>query len=99
MPASEVGAPLGVGVGVNEEPVDGLAGWTVAKVLARMPDRAMAFIRLRTACVGCPLDRFCTLADVASAYHIPLATLVDAVATTGDEADEDPAHVGSEADP
>ena len=69
---------------MNEEPVDGLAGWTVAEVLARWPDRAMAFIRRRTACVGCPLDRFCTLADVARAYHIPLATLVDAIAGPGD---------------
>jgi hypothetical protein len=30
------------------------------------------FIAQRTACVGCPLARFCTLGDVANNYSLPL---------------------------
>jgi hypothetical protein len=39
----------------------------------------MAFIRLRTACVGCALARFCTLDGVSTAYGIPTAAIQRAI--------------------
>lgn len=53
--------------------------WTVNEVLDRSPGSAATFVRLRTACVGCMLARFCTLADVCAAYGIPLPTLLSAL--------------------
>jgi hypothetical protein len=54
--------------------------WTVSEVLRRVPAATMGFIRLRTACVGCALARFCTLDDVAAVYELPLSDLQDALA-------------------
>lgn len=50
--------------------------WTVADVLTAFPQSAAAFIALRTDCVGCHLDRFCTLEEVAAVYEIPLEQLL-----------------------
>ncbi len=49
---------------------------TVAQVLACWPETAAIFLRHRTACVGCWLERFCSLADVAESYSLPLETLL-----------------------
>lgn len=51
----------------------------VAEVLRRWPQTARVFIHRRMACVGCPIARFETVADVAEAYHIPRTELVDAL--------------------
>lgn len=48
------------------------SSWTVEQVLATYPQVAAVFIELKTDCVGCHLDRFCTLDEVASAYELPL---------------------------
>ena len=53
---------------------------TVAEILRDQPSAAMAFIRMRTACVGCALARFCTLDDVSTAYGIPTTALRRAIA-------------------
>ncbi len=59
------------------------AEWTVDDVLTRCPSCAMAFVRMRTACAGCTLARFCTLRDVARTYHLSLAELVGALVESG----------------
>jgi len=42
----------------------------VQTVVNDMPASAAVFFALETACVGCQLARFCTLADVAATYQI-----------------------------
>lgn len=59
------------------------AEWTVDDVLTHCPSCAMAFVRMRTACAGCTLARFCTLRDVARTYHLSLAELVAALTDSG----------------
>jgi hybrid cluster-associated redox disulfide protein len=49
---------------------------TVEDVLVAFPQSAAVFIALKTDCVGCHLDRFCTLEEVAAAYEIPLERLL-----------------------
>lgn len=48
------------------------ANWTVRQALKTNPDAITVFFAFKTDCVGCPLDRFCTLADVAAEYWLPL---------------------------
>ncbi|MBS4062576.1 MAG: disulfide oxidoreductase [Bacteroidetes bacterium] len=63
--------------------------WTAAEVLAAFPQSAAAFMALKTDCVGCHLDRFCTLEEVAAAYEIPLEQLLsrlhEAIQTPNEE--------------
>lgn len=64
--------------------------WTVEDLLDRCPACAITFVRQRTACIGCALARFCTVADVAAAYGIPLASLTAALAADGAADDGSP---------
>jgi len=50
---------------------------TVQEALREHPSVWQAFHKLKTGCVGCPLDRFCTLKDVADAYEIDPRLLLD----------------------
>lgn len=50
---------------------------SVAQVLARWPETTAVFLALRTACPGCALSRFCSLADVAREYALPVEDLLD----------------------
>jgi len=43
---------------------------TVAETLEMGRQISSVFIKLKTACVGCCLTRFCTLEDVAKAYGL-----------------------------
>lgn len=49
---------------------------TVAELLDRFPETAGVFIRRRMACLGCPMEKFDYLRDVASVYHIQLVDLL-----------------------
>jgi len=51
--------------------------WTVEQTLAAYPHLASVFLTLKTDCAGCALDRFCTLAEVAAAYELPLEVLLE----------------------
>ena len=46
--------------------------WTVEQVLRSYPTTAEVFIRLKADCVGCRLDRYCTLEEVAQDYGLDL---------------------------
>ena len=48
----------------------------VEDILKKWPQAYAIFNTRNTACVGCMLQRFCTLQDVAETYHIPLSELV-----------------------
>jgi hybrid cluster-associated redox disulfide protein len=49
---------------------------TVEEVLTNWPDVHLVFLKWKTKCVGCFLQRFCTLKDVADTYRIPLSELL-----------------------
>ena len=52
---------------------------TVALLLAYWPETAGVFFKYQTACVGCRLGRFCTLADVVESYSLSMEALTDDV--------------------
>jgi hypothetical protein len=50
--------------------------WTVREVLQACPDKARVFFRLKTDCVGCWLQHFCTMRDVSGAYTLEIGELM-----------------------
>jgi len=52
------------------------AQFTVEDILKKWPQAYAVFNSRNTACVGCMLQRFCTLQDVAETYNISLPNLV-----------------------
>ena len=57
---------------------------TVDKVLQRWPQAYSAFMKQKTKCVGCFMQQFCTLKDVAATYELSLEALIDDIKTTTD---------------
>ena len=49
---------------------------TVGAVMRRWPGTIAVFLRHGMACVGCPMARFDTVAEVAAEYAVPLARLL-----------------------
>jgi len=52
-----------------------LAEMTVEDVLRKWPETWTVFMSKRTECVGCFMQRFCTLQDVAETYQISVEDL------------------------
>lgn len=52
------------------------ADLTIAEVQEKWPQTVTVFRDLAAACVGCDLASFCTVADAAREYQIPLADLL-----------------------
>jgi len=50
--------------------------WTVEEVLRRKPKTAHVFVKNRTQCVGCYLQKFCTMQDVAEIYQLNLKKIL-----------------------
>jgi hypothetical protein len=48
---------------------------TVDEVFSNWPSTYVVFSALKTSCIGCLLQRFCTLRDVAETYQIPFHEL------------------------
>lgn len=48
----------------------------IADILERWPGAASVFQRLRTACVGCVMAPFCSVADAAVHYELDEASLL-----------------------
>jgi hybrid cluster-associated redox disulfide protein len=61
----------------------GTARLTVAELLEAHPGAAAAFGLRGMACVGCPMARFETLAEVAEAYAVELDALLEEVTRCG----------------
>jgi hybrid cluster-associated redox disulfide protein len=61
---------------------------TVAEVLEKWPETVTVFQEFKTACVGCVMAPFDTMADVARIYEMELSVLLEAlhavVLTTAD---------------
>jgi hypothetical protein len=45
---------------------------TVEEVFSACPDLYTVFLRDKAECIGCFLQKFCTLREVAEAYRVPL---------------------------
>ena len=52
---------------------------TVAEVLEAWPETVEVFQSLKTACVGCVMAPFDTLADVARIYELELEAIMEAL--------------------
>ena len=48
----------------------------IADLLAATPLIAQLFVVLRVGCVGCSLNKFCTLADLCDQYQLELETVI-----------------------
>ncbi|MGB8983202.1 MAG: hypothetical protein WCC12_15105 [Anaerolineales bacterium] len=49
---------------------------TVEQILQGSPRVFAVFLKNKTKCVGCFMQHFCTLKDVAETYQIPLEKLI-----------------------
>jgi hybrid cluster-associated redox disulfide protein len=58
---------------------------TVDQVLQRWPHAFSVFMRNKTKCVGCFMQPFCTLKDVAETYQLSLEKLVNEIKNTSNE--------------
>jgi hybrid cluster-associated redox disulfide protein len=55
-----------------KDEVDIQSHWTVDETLQQKPENSFVFIKYRTQCVGCFLQRFCTIKDVVEIYQLDL---------------------------
>jgi len=58
---------------------------TVDEVLQQWPRAFTVFMRNKTKCVGCFMQHFCTLKDVAETYQISLEKLIEEIENVSDE--------------
>ena len=58
------------------------AEMTVSDVLTRWPQTAAVFQQFKTACVGCGMAPFDTLADVADIYQFDLSPFLETLRQT-----------------
>ena len=56
-----------------------IAQITVAEFLTAAPNASRMFIQWRTACVGCPLARFCTLTEVVEIHGLDESQFLEAL--------------------
>jgi len=57
---------------------------TVEQILKRWPQAYSVFMKNKTKCVGCFMQSFCTLKDVAETYQLPLQKLIDEIENASD---------------
>lgn len=57
-----------------EAPLD--STWTIEHVMKTHPMTVSIFLALKTDCVGCLLNKFCRLEDVATVYEMSLEALL-----------------------
>jgi hybrid cluster-associated redox disulfide protein len=65
-----------------------MADLTVAEVMDRWPQTIPVFFRYRMACVGCPIARFETLADVVAIYGLNLSRFLNGLEQIIEHAEE-----------
>lgn len=58
---------------------------TVEKVLQKWPQAFTVFMKYKTKCVGCFMQQFCTLKDVAGTYELSLEALIDEIHKASNE--------------
>ena len=58
---------------------------TVDQVLQKWPHTFSVFMKNKTKCVGCFMQQFCTLKDVAETYQLSLEKLIDELNNVSNE--------------
>ena len=58
---------------------------TVDKLLQTWPQAFSVFMKNKTKCVGCFMQQFCTLKDVAETYQLSLEKLIEELRNVSDE--------------
>ncbi len=58
---------------------------TVEEILQKWPHAYSVFMRNKTKCAGCLMQRFCTLKDVAEMHQIPLEKLIEEIENASNE--------------
>lgn len=58
---------------------------TVDKVLQRWPQAFSVFMKHKTKCVGCFMQPFCTLKEVADTYQLSLEQLIAELKDVSDQ--------------
>jgi hybrid cluster-associated redox disulfide protein len=53
--------------------------WTVREVLKACPETEQVFFHYETNCVGCWLQRFCTINDVCGAYKLDMNDVINKI--------------------
>ena len=51
----------------------------VADLLASTPLMASLFVELRVDCIGCSMNKFCTLEDLCDQYQLELETVISLI--------------------
>jgi hypothetical protein len=51
----------------------------IADLLASTPLMAHLFVELRVDCIGCSMNRFCTIEDLCDQYHLELETVISMI--------------------
>jgi hypothetical protein len=51
----------------------------IADLLAATPLMAPLFLELRVDCIGCSLNKFCTLEDLCDQYQLDLETVINMI--------------------
>jgi hybrid cluster-associated redox disulfide protein len=52
---------------------------SIQEILREYPEAIQVFIQLKTQCVGCAFERFCTLEDVAKHYELDIEILIESL--------------------
>ena len=65
---------------------------TVDKILQKWPQTFSVFMKNKTKCVGCFMQQFCTLKDVAATYEISLEKLIEEIKTVSAEENQRSSH-------
>ena len=51
----------------------------IAEILASTPLIAHLFVELRVDCLGCSMNKFCTLEDLSNQYQLELETVINLI--------------------
>jgi len=55
-----------------DEDIEVQSHWTVDETLRQKPETSRVFVKHRMQCVGCYIQKFCTIKDVAEIYQVNL---------------------------
>lgn len=70
---------MGVSLDQMNEEIQIQSHWTVDKTLTQKPETSQVFNKYQTQCVGCYMQKFCTLKVVTEIYQINLDEFLESL--------------------